>query len=97
MSNRTAKFGILAVIMVPALVFLASCEIPQSARIKASPTFHIPIPLGDGMDNSFIRSFINVDDIKEKLKDSEELGKAVSIYEYNSETLMTHFDIPLTE
>jgi hypothetical protein len=97
MNDRTAKFGILAVIMIPALVFLASCEIPQSARIKASPTLQIPVPLGEGTNNSFIRQYTDVGEIRERMKDQEEQGKVISIYEYNSADLMIHFGIEKPE
>jgi hypothetical protein len=97
MSSRTAKFGIVAVIMVPALVFLASCEIPQSVRIKASPTLQIPVPLGDGMDNSFIRQYTDVEEIRKKMKGQDEQGKVISIYDYKSEALMAHFGIDKME
>jgi hypothetical protein len=97
MRNRTAKFGIMGVIMVPVLVFLASCEIPQSARIKASPTLQIPVPLGNGMDNSFIRQYTDVEEIRKTMKGEDEQGKVISIYEYKSEALMAHFGIETIE
>jgi hypothetical protein len=94
MNNKTAKLGILVVALIPALVFLASCEIPQSARIKASPTLQIPIPLGDGVDNSFIRPYISVDGIKDQLKGEDSQGKALSVYKYESdESMMEKLDI----
>jgi hypothetical protein len=97
MCDKTAKFKIRALVMVPVLVFFASCEFPQSARIKASPTLQIPIPLGEGTDNSFIRSYTDIDEIKGKLEGDTEEGKGISIYEYDSGALMTHFNIERPE
>jgi hypothetical protein len=94
MNNKTAKFGITAAVIVTALIFLASCEIPQSARIKASPTLQIPIPLGEGTNNSFLSSYININEIRKGLQGDQELNKGIDIYEYNSEGLMTAFEIP---
>ncbi|MDR2785347.1 MAG: hypothetical protein LBB83_05495 [Treponema sp.] len=99
MNIRIVKFGTIAAVMIPVLIFFASCEFPQSARIKASPTFQIPIPLGEGTNNSFIRSYTDIAEIREKMtEDSDsELGKTLSIYEYKSKTLMEHFGIVLPE
>jgi hypothetical protein len=93
MRNRTAKFGILAASMIPALFFFASCEIPQSARIKASPTLQIPIPLGDGVDNSFIRPYISVDGIKEQLNGGDKGGKELPVYKYEDPQMMSGLGI----
>jgi hypothetical protein len=93
MRNRTANFRIPALVLVPALVFLASCEFPQSARIKASPTFEIPIPLGEGKSNSFIRPYISVEGIQDQLKGNGE-GKTIAVYNYKlEETEMTTLGI----
>jgi hypothetical protein len=100
MNNRPDKVGIMAAIMVPALLFLASCEIPQSARVKASPVFQIPIPLGrEGISNSFIRPYIDVDEIKRTLSGGVEPDKPIGVYEYaagaDSKAFMDHLKVPL--
>jgi hypothetical protein len=84
MRNRTANFRIPALILVPALVFLASCESPHSVRIKASPTLQIPIPLGKGADNSFIQAYTNVTEIRKRLEGDTKQDKGIGIYEYDA-------------
>jgi hypothetical protein len=81
MRNRTANFKIPVLALVPVLVFLASCEFPQSARIKASPSLRIPIPLGNGENNSFIRSYISAERVQEQLK-GDGGGKTPKVYNY---------------
>jgi hypothetical protein len=85
MRNRTANFKIPVLALVPALVLLASCEFPQSARIKASPSLTIPIPLGNGENNSFIRSYVSKEGIQEQLK-GDGGGKTPKVYYYNLPT-----------
>jgi hypothetical protein len=97
MDDKIAKFKIMAGVMVLALISLASCEIPQSVRVKASPTLQIPIPMGEGLNNSFIHSYTNIEEIREKLKDQAEQGKGISIYDYESTDLMEHFGIERPE
>jgi hypothetical protein len=103
MNDRTGKLGIIAALVIPALVFLASCEVPQSVRVKASPTYHIPIPLGsEGISNSFIRPYTDVEEIRKTLRDGAEEGKAIGVYKYaasedESAAFMDHLAIPAEE
>jgi hypothetical protein len=60
--------------------------------------------MGDGMDNSFIRPYISVEGIRERLIDQNEPEKTISIYKYDSgykyndsKSLMEHFNITKPE
>jgi hypothetical protein len=77
----------MAAAIIPALFFLASCEMPGSIRIKASPTIQIPIPLGEGVDNSFIRPYVNTDTITENLCGE---NKKVLVADYKDGTAQTY-------
>jgi hypothetical protein len=97
MNCKTGVYGMIAALTIPALFFLASCEMPESIRVKASPTFQIPIPLGEGMDNSFIRPYVNTKTITEKLSVA---GKKASVFKYtyeNGQTQTYLINYPLFE
>jgi hypothetical protein len=101
MNDKTGKWGIMAAIIIPALIVLVSCEIPQSVRVKASPTYHIPIPLGSGgISNSFIRPYTDVEGIRKTLRAGAEEGKTIGVYQYaagedESAAFMNHLGITM--
>jgi hypothetical protein len=86
MNNKPGIRGLMAA-TIPALFFFASCEMPESIRIKASPTIQIPIPLGEGVDNSFIRPYVNTDTITENLSGAD---KKVLVADYKSDDVQTY-------
>jgi hypothetical protein len=93
MINKSGMFRITAIAIFPALIFLASCEMPESVRLKASPTLQIPIPLKNGVDNGFIRDYVTVAAIEKKLSGvSDQLS--IRVYEYAADnTFMDTFGI----